>query len=357
MTPSRPQVPTASEAHAAPGNDRVPAMLRYVSFNQLRSFHAVACAGSVTRAAQMLHVSQPTVTIQLRQLESSYGVELVHRNRGGLQLTDVGRELFAISERIFALEKEAVDLLQNASGLLTGHLRVGGVGPFFVMQLLAEFSHRYPAIQLSLALGNSEDALTDLLEYRNDVAVVGRPAGKATGDTRLVVVPFSCQRVVFCVSREHHWADRHGVRLADLAGEPLIMREPGSISRLALEEALASANVDANVVLEVNREGVWEAAAAGLGIGVTTDAEFRPDDRLAMVHVLDADVETEAIVVGLRDRQEAPLVRAFMDIAKELAHSSATNINEQSHLRSVASAEHPEDGSGQPDRVTPRVTR
>ena len=73
---------------------------------------------------------------------------------------------------------------------------------------------------------------------------------------------------------------------------------------------------------------------------MTTDAEFRPDDRLAMVHVLDADVETEAIVVGLRDRQEAPLVRAFMDIAKELAHSSATNINEQSHLRSVASAEY-----------------
>src|SRR3990170_3200609 len=110
-----------NDASAAPAAERVPAALRYVSFNQLRSFHAVACAGSITRATQMLHVSQPTVTIQLRQLESSCGV-----------------------------------------------------GPFFVMQLLAEFSKRYPAIQLSLTLGNSEEALTDLMEYRNDVAVIGR---------------------------------------------------------------------------------------------------------------------------------------------------------------------------------------
>ena len=107
--------------------------------------------------------------------------------------------------------------------------------------------------------------------------------------------------------------------MADLAGEPLIMRESGSSSRLALEDAMASANVDANVVLEVNREGVWEAAAAGLGIGVTTDAEFRADDRLTMLHVLDAEIATDAIVVSLRDRQEAPLVSAFMAIAKEVA--------------------------------------
>ena len=252
-------------AVTAAGAERVPPTLRYVSFNQLRSFHAVACAGSVTRAAQMLHVSQPTVTIQLRQLESSYGVELVHRTRSRLQLTDVGRELFAITERIFALEKEAVDLLQNASGLLTGQLRVGGVGPFFVMQLLAEFSRRYPAIQLSLNLGNSEEAIADLMEYRSDVAVVGRPAGHATGDTRLVAVPFSRQRVVFCLHPDHHWAHRDGIRLTELSGEPLIMREPGSISRLALEEALATAHVDANVVLEVNREGVLGGRGCGTG--------------------------------------------------------------------------------------------
>ena len=152
----------------------------------------------------------------------------------------------------------------------------------------------------------------------------GGPRAMTTGDTRLVAVPFSRQRVVFCLHPDHHWAHRDGIRLTELSGEPLIMREPGSISRLALEEALATANVDANVVLEVNREGVWEAAAAGLGVGVTTEVEFRPDDRLKMLHVVDADVETEAIVVSLRDRQEAPLVRTFMDIATEMADFPTT---------------------------------
>jgi LysR family transcriptional regulator, low CO2-responsive transcriptional regulator len=293
--------------------------LPYVGFNQLRSFHAVARAGSVTKAARMLHVSQPTVTIQLRQLESAYRVELVHRTPRGIQLTDVGRALFALSERIFALEQDAVSLLTKASGALTGELRVGGVGPFFVMRMLAAFSRRYPAIQLSLSLSNSEEVINGLREYRTDVGVVGQPVGYPPPDGRLVAVPYSRQKVVLFVHRDHRWAKRDGIRLTDLAEEPLILRESGSVSRRALEEALAAADVQASAALEVSREGVWEAVAAGLGASITTDVEFPRDERLHMLRILDADVETEAYVVSLRERQEAPLIHAFMNLAAEMA--------------------------------------
>lgn len=300
-------------------NERVAETLLYVGFNQLRSFHAVAHTGSVTKAARMLHVSQPTVTIQLRQLECAYGVELVHRTPKGLQLTDIGRALYALSERIFALEHEAVSLLTNASGVLTGELRVGGVGPYFVMRMLAAFSRRYPAIQLSLTLSNSAEVVKELLDYRSDVGVVGQPVGDPAPDGRLVAVRYSQQEVVLFVHRDHRWAKRDGIRLADIAKEPLILREPGSVSRRALEAALAAARVQARVALEVSREGVWEAVAAGLGAGMTTDVEFPRDARLHMLRILDANVATEAYVISLRERQEAPLIRAFMNLAAEIA--------------------------------------
>jgi LysR family transcriptional regulator, low CO2-responsive transcriptional regulator len=296
---------------------------RYVGFNQLRSFHAVAHAGSVTKAAKMLHVSQPTVTIQLRQLERAYGVELVHRTPRGLQLTDVGKALFALSERIFALQQEAVGLLTKASGCLTGELRVGGVGPYFVMRMLAAFSRCYPAIQLSLTLNNSSEVIAGLREYRTDVGVVGQPAGKSPPDGVLVAVPYCRQRVVLFVHRDHRWAGRDGIELAELSDEPLILREPGSVSRRALELALAAAGLEGNVALEVSREGVYEAVAAGLGAGMTTEVEFPRDERLHMLQILDADVETEAYVISLRERQEAPLIRAFMRLAREVAADAA----------------------------------
>jgi LysR family transcriptional regulator, low CO2-responsive transcriptional regulator len=295
-----------------------------VGFNQLRSFHAVAHAGSVTKAAQMLHVSQPTVTIQLRQLESAYGVELFHRTPRGLQLTDIGRALFALSERIFALEQEAVNLLTDACGALTGELRVAGVGPYFVMRMLSAFSRRHPEIQLSLSLGNSAEVIEGLREYRADIGVVGQPVGHPPPGSPLVAVRYSRQRVVLFVHRDHRWAKRKGIRISELAGEPLIVREAGSVSRRALEEAMSDAGVQATTGLEVSREGVWEAVAAGLGAGITTDVEFRPDDRLHMLPIVDAAVETDAYVITLRERREAPLIRAFMSLAAELAE-----LNEQ----------------------------
>ena len=303
----------AASRDGAPGET-----LRYVSFNQLRSFHAVAVTGSVTRAAEMLFVSQPTVTIQLRQLESAYGVELVHRVRRGIELSSLGRELFALTERVFALEQQAVDLLTNASGLLTGDLRVGGVAPHFVMRMLAAFSARYPDIQLSLTLGNSTETLRDIMEYRTDVAVIGEAGDRPPPDDRLSCVLYSRANVVLFVHRSHKWARRDGIRLEDLACEPLIMREPGSVSRRALEEALKAAEVDVTVALEVSREGVFEAVAAGLGVGVTTDVEFPPDERLHSLPILDAEVESRAYVVSLRDRRKAPVIRAFMDLAGEM---------------------------------------
>src|SRR5690625_4403689 len=96
----------------------------------LRSFHGVAVTGSFTAAAELLNISQPTVTVQVRALEESYGVELFHRRGREISLTPLGKQLHTLSKQIFSLESEARELLIDSGKLQVGHFRIGAVGPF-----------------------------------------------------------------------------------------------------------------------------------------------------------------------------------------------------------------------------------
>ena len=108
-------------------------------YTQLRSFHAVAREGSATAAARVLGISQPTLTTQIKELETAYGIELFHRRGRGLELTCLGEELLLKTQQFFRAEDDVVELIESAGNLDHGHLRIGAVGPFHVMKMLAEF--------------------------------------------------------------------------------------------------------------------------------------------------------------------------------------------------------------------------
>ena len=141
---------------------------------QLRAFHAVASTGSFTAAARALHTSQPPITTHVRELEERYGVELFHRHGRGAELTAVGRKLLAITQRVIANHEEAVELLQDAGRLKSGHLHLGVIAPFGITALLARFREAYPQIQITATPGNSSELLEGLRRYRLDVALVGQ---------------------------------------------------------------------------------------------------------------------------------------------------------------------------------------
>lgn len=289
--------------------------IRYVNFNQLRSFFAVAKELSFTAAAKTLNVGQPTITTQVRMLEEDYGVELFHRLPKGIVLTEVGEQLYAIARTIFRLEEEAVELLQATSNVVMGHLRVGTVGPFFVMKLLARFHERHPLPQVSIFSGNSEGVLQDLLEFKTDVAVLGH----LQDDPRVHALRLSRHPVVVFVNAGHPWANRDRVALRELDGQRMILREPGSLTRLVFERALEAQQVRPKVVMSVSRDAVREAVEEGLGIGIVSEAEFRPSANIRKLRVADADIFTEAYAVCLKSRQKSRLIAAFMAIAGEMA--------------------------------------
>ena len=128
-------------------------------FTQLRSFHAVASEGGFTAAARAINIGQPTITTQVKALEEYFKVELFHRRGRRVELTDLGKALFGLSQRIMSLEAEAAELLLAAGEFNTGTLKVGAVGPFHAIEMLSAFNEHYPGIKLPIRTGNSREML------------------------------------------------------------------------------------------------------------------------------------------------------------------------------------------------------
>ena len=287
---------------------------------QLRSFHAVAVAGGFTAGARLLHISQPTVTNQVHDLEAKYGVELFHRRGHRVALTRLGEQLFALAQQIFALESETVHLLEDSGELRTGQLRIGAVGPFHVTEMLARFNQRFPSILVSVDVGNSSIVLNALCDYRIDVAVVAQ----ISPDARFHSVPCGRDPIVMIVNRRHRFAKRESIAIRELEGERMILREEGSTTRKALDDALRRAGVMPHVVMEIgSREAIREAVIKGVGIAAVSKAAYVSHRVLHMVRVRDAEMCAHAHVVCLAERRGARLVKAFFDVVDEI-HASAT---------------------------------
>ncbi len=284
-----------------------------MNLTQLRSFHAVASAGGFVAGAAALNVSQPTLTAQIKALEADYGVQLFYRRNRRSELTPTGRDLLAITKRLFAEEHEARELLAAAEGLRTGHLKIGAVGPYHVTEMLAAFNQRYPGITLSMSLGNSSEVQRDLLEYQSDVAVLAH----IDPDARLLTIPYRRHPVLIFVPSNHRLAKRRTVRMRELADEPFVARELGSTTRRAFEAAAETHGIALRTIIEIgSREAIREAVIRGIGIGYVSEAEFIPDARLSAVRISDAEIFTAAHVVVLREREHSRIIKAFLDVVR-----------------------------------------
>lgn len=285
-----------------------------MKYTQVRSFHAVAKAGSFTGAAKELNVSQPTVTEQVRDLEATYGIEVFNRNQRKVKLTATGRSLFEITQRLFHVIGETETFLRAAGEYGAGHLRVSSVLPFFIVDLVTTYREHYPKIKVSVSSGNSAATLESLLAYESDVGVLS----DHNPDHRLYARIGESHHVVAFVSRDHPWAERDGIRLADLHGQPMVLREVGSNTRRAFEAAAAAAGVEPNVIMEIESgEAVREAVAKGNCIGVYGELALPFDQRFKALRFIDAEMKINRYLACLQERKNELLVKSFFDVATQ----------------------------------------
>ena len=287
---------------------------------QIRAFHAVAKEGGFSKAARRLGLTQPAITLQVKALETNYGIILFHRRGRQVILTDAGEQLLRLTDRMIALDGEANELLGAIGALQRGRLKVGADGPYHAIEILAAYRAHLPAVRVTVEIDNSNRLRQSLIDYACDVAVL---AGRVDND-QFHHLPFRCHPLVLFVSRQHRFAGRRSVALADLRGQAMVLRESGSTTRRIFEKALQAAEVEVDIVLEIgSREGVHEAVVAGLGIGIVVASELGDDERIHTIEITEPSLVSSEFIVCLNERRTSPFVATFLDIAAELAHPKA----------------------------------
>lgn len=276
-----------------------------VSYTQLKAFHAVALTKSFTRAANSVGMSQPGVSDQVRRLEERYGVKLFIRAHRTISLTEKGEQLFKLTSKLFAMEADIERLMQSRSS--DERLTLAVDSPRHLSAFLAVFRQLYPVVKVSLSTGNSEENVGKLLSRKADVAVVGhRLKSPELEDRRLESTMLNMAPILIMCARCHPWSQRagskDGICIAELNGQPLVMREHGSATRQLVEAALASRGVKPGPILEATgREAVSDLVADDLGVGFISAAESYSDMRLIFLPIRDAEITMHENLVWHRD--------------------------------------------------------
>ncbi len=239
-------------------------LAKTASLRQISTFRAVARLGSVSRAAEELHLSQSAVSIQMGGLEASAGASLIDRTGRGVRLTEAGALLLGYADRLLALWQETSDAMTTLTGDVTGTLRVGVVvtAEYWLPKLLVAFVDLNPKVKVNLHVANRQEIVRSLAAQEIDVAVMGRPPSE------LVVAssPIGKNPMAFLAAPHSPLASLRGLSLARLAQEKFLVRETGSGTRRTMEQIFRDAGLRLRVGSELSsNEAIKQMCAAGFG--------------------------------------------------------------------------------------------
>lgn len=286
-----------------------------ITFRQLRLFLALAETGSVSRAAHECHVTQPTASMQLKEISDSVGVPLYEVISRRVHLTDAGRDLARTARSIaddWAAFEQRIDALK---GLTRGKLRVAVVSTakYFVPRLLGTFCARYPEIDISLEVLNRDGVVQRLRDNLDDLYIMSMPPA----DIDLEDQVFMPNPLVVIAASSHPLAARRKLDVKDLSSLRFILRERGSGTRMAIDAHFKRLGFKPDLRLELgSNEAIKEAVAGDLGVSVVSSHALHgqaAEQGVSVLNVKGFPIASHWHVVRQKGKQLSPIAKVFLD--------------------------------------------
>ena len=297
-----------------PGN-RTERFFRHGTLPQMRVFEAVARLGSFTRAGEETHMAQPTVSVHMKKLAETVGAPLVQISAKKVTLTPAGEALYVAVRRVMQTFKDLDESLAAISKVTPVKLRIATTtaGEFLLPPLLAQFVKRHPGVDVSLHVSARHSVLERYARNDDDLYLLTDPPGESDGE------PILPNPLVALASGDHPLAREKRIPFERFAREPLLVREPGSGTRLATDEVFALQGVKPRIAMELgSSESIKEAMHAGMGVALLhryslgCDVEAR---RLSLLDVEGLPSEGRWHVIREPAQRLAPIARSFVDFA------------------------------------------
>ncbi|MBI1987051.1 MAG: LysR family transcriptional regulator [Nitrospinae bacterium] len=292
-----------------------------MTLHQLRIFRAVAHHLNFTRAAQELHLSQPSASMQIQQLEEELGTPLFEKVGKRVNLSEAGRVLEGYVHRVMALLEEAREAIGELKGLKRGHLHVGASttpGIYLLPRIMGAFKARYPGIEVFLEIANTRQVAEKILRNEIDLGFVGGEL-EAKGEVKAEL--YLTDELILVAAPGHPLAGRGEVRPEELSGEGFILREPGSATRELALKALEG-KIEVKTAMELgNPEAVKQTVAAGLGVSFVSRFSVLSEiaeGKLVVVPVRGLSFKRPLFILSHRDKRPLPLVEAFLECARSV---------------------------------------
>jgi LysR family transcriptional regulator, low CO2-responsive transcriptional regulator len=311
------------------GGTMVGRFRREITLRQLRALAAAAKHRSVTAAAKQLHLTQPAVTLQIQNLQTLAGIPLIQRTSNGMLLTDAGRDVLALSERIEAAIRDCETSIEMMTGKTAGRISIGAVSTakYFVPFMISGFSKLHPSVEITLSIGNRQEIGSALRGYDLDFAIMGRPPADLDMDVHLI----GDHPHVIIAPTAHRLARKSRIALTDLANETFLTREPGSGTRGLMEQLFATARMSPTIGMAMSsNETIKQAVIAGLGIAfisahtVATELDER---RLVTLDVVGLPVVRQWFVLARKDKVLLPPARAMLEFISSRGTQFLPRIN------------------------------
>lgn len=289
-----------------------------MNIHQVNIFNIAAKTLSITKTAKKMRLSQPSVSIQIKDLEDSLNVKLFERINRKITLTDAGRVFYSYSEKLLNLIEEINAVMDQFSSGDVGKLILGTsntVGIYVLPGFLGEFKEMFPKAEISLTILNRQEALEQCISGELDFAFLQDPPKHPDLQAEF----FMKDELVIVCSPKHRWAKRDHLTMKMLTSEPesIILREEGSGTRGLIEYVLKRYGIERRVTMEMSSsEGIKRAVEANLGVAVLSRNVIRNEVKngsLAALDIRDLNTKRDFYIIHNRKRKFLPLMEKFYD--------------------------------------------